>query len=194
MIETPTRGAQKHDARQIEVEVRAVEVRAEEQVAKVQETEDQEVVRQWSRQEAEAWRRENPPLSPWRVVAVQAVAGLACSAITMGLTQRSEAAWSALYGAAVVVVPTALLARGMTRDLSAVKSAQGAAGVAVFSFMLWEMVKIGVAVAMLAAAPRVVADLSWPALLVAMIVCVKMNWLALLWRRRRAVTETTQRV
>ena len=79
----------------------------------------------------------------------------------------------------------------MTRDLSAVK---GAAGVAVFSFMFWEMVKIGVAVAMLVAAPRAVADLSWPALLAAMMVCVKMNWLALLWRRRRAVTETTQRV
>jgi ATP synthase protein I len=162
-----------------------------ESAAKQADEAEQEVVRPWSKEEAETWRRRNPPLSPWRVVAVQAVAGLACCAVTAGLTQRSEATWSALYGAAVVVVPSALLARGMTRDLSAVK---GAAGVAVFSFMFWEMVKIGVAVAMLVAAPRVVADLSWPALLVAMIVCVKMNWLALLSRRRRAVTETTQRV
>jgi ATP synthase protein I len=30
----------------------------------------------------------------------------------------------------------------------------------------------------------VVPDLSWPALLVALVVCVKVNWLALLWRRR----------
>jgi ATP synthase protein I len=50
--------------------------------------------------------------------------------------------------------------------------------------MFWEMVKIGVAVALLAAAPRVVQGLSWPALLVAMVVCMKVNWLALLWRRR----------
>ncbi len=57
-------------------------------------------------------------------------------------------------------------------------------GAAVFGFMFWEMVKIAVAVAMLAAAPRVVPDLSWPALLVAMIVCVKVNWLAMLRRRR----------
>jgi len=64
----------------------------------------------------------------------------------------------------------------------------------VFRFMFWEMVKIGVAVAMLLAAPRVVPDLSWPALLVAMIVCMKMNWLALLWRRKPVVTETIQRV
>ena len=63
-----------------------------------------------------------------------------------------------------------------------------------FRFMFWEMVKIGVAVAMLLAAPRVVPDLSWPALLVAMIVCMKMNWLALLWRRKPVVTETIQRV
>jgi ATP synthase protein I len=60
--------------------------------------------------------------------------------------------------------------------------------------MFWEMVKIGVAVAMLVAAPRVVQGLSWPALLVAMIVCVKMNWLALLWRPRSVVKKTKQRV
>jgi len=39
-------------------------------------------------------------------------------------------------------------------------------GAAVFGFMFWELVKIAVAVAMLVAAPRVVPDLSWPALLV----------------------------
>jgi len=48
------------------------------------------------------------------------------------------------------------------------------------------MVKIGVAVALLAIATRVVQGLSWPALLVTMIVCMKVNWLALLRRRRRA--------
>jgi ATP synthase protein I len=47
---------------------------------------------------------------------------------------------------------------------------------------------------MLLAAPRVVPGLSWPALLVAMVVCMKMNWWALLWRRKPVVTEPTQRV
>ena len=51
--------------------------------------------------------------------------------------------------------------------------------------------KLGVAVVMLAAAARVVQGLSWPALLVAMIVCVKVNWWALLWRRAPVVTKTT---
>jgi ATP synthase protein I len=138
-----------------------------------------------TREEAQALKASIPQVSPWRVVAVQAVAGLVCGAVTWFLTQRSGAAWSALYGAAAVVVPSALLARGMTRNPSPDP------GAAVFGFMFWEMVKIGVAVAMLVAAPRVVQGLSWPALLVAMVVCVKVNWWALLWRRAPVATKTT---
>ena len=141
-----------------------------------------------SPQEAQALRAKHPPTSPWRVVAAQAVAGLVCAAIAWAITNRSGTAWSALYGAAATVFPSALLARGMTRRTSTNP------GAAVFGFMFWEMVKIAVAVAMLVAAPRVVPDLSWPALLVAMIVCVKVNWLALLWQRRPVVTETKERV
>lgn len=138
-----------------------------------------------SREEAQALRASIPQVSPWRVVAAQAAAGLACGAVAWLVTQRSGAAWSALYGAAAVVVPGALLARGMTRGTSSNP------GAAVFGFMFWELVKIGVAVGMLLVAPRVVPGLSWPALLVAMVVCVKVNWWALLWRRRPVATKTT---
>jgi len=51
-------------------------------------------------------------------------------------------------------------------------------------FMFWEMLKIAVAIAMLVIAAKVVPNLSWPVLLVTMVVCMKVNWLALLWRRR----------
>jgi ATP synthase protein I len=82
-----------------------------------------------------------------------------------------------VYGAAAVVLPNALLARGMTRRTgNAVASAAG--------FMFWEMLKIGVAIAMLVIAARVVPDLSWPVLLATMVVGMKVNWLALLWRGR----------
>jgi ATP synthase protein I len=138
-----------------------------------------------SREEAQALRERNPSVSPWRVVAAQAAAGLVCGAVTWFLIQRSGAVWSALYGAAAVVVPSALLARGMTRHSSPDP------GAALFGFMFWETVKVGVAVAMLVAAPRVVQDLSWPALLVTMVVCVKVNWWALLWRRKPVLTTTT---
>ena len=138
-----------------------------------------------SQTEAQALRAKHPPMSPWRVVAAQAAAGLVCAAFAWAITNRSGAAWSALYGAAATVVPSALLARGLTRRTSTDP------GAAVFGFMFWEMVKIAVAVAMLVAAPRVVPDLSWPVMLVAMIVCVKVHWLALLWRRS-PVSETNK--
>jgi ATP synthase protein I len=144
------------------------------------EEQDQQAFKRLTKDEAQALRAKHPPLSPWRVVAAQAVAGGVCAALAWGLTGRSGVAWSALYGAAAIVVPSALLARGIGGR------AATNPGAAVFGFLLWEAVKIAVAVVMLALAARVVPDLSWPALLVAMIVCVKVNWLALLWRRKPA--------
>lgn len=140
-----------------------------------------------TREEALALRGHLPQISPWRVVAAQAVAGgvmvFACGVVA----GWGGPVWSALYGAATVVVPTALLARGMTRmrRLPDVK-----ANVAAFNFMFWEFMKIGVAVIMLVAAAGIVPDLKWPALLVTMIVCMKMNWLALLWRGRVTTTRS----
>lgn len=136
------------------------------------------VFKPWSKEQAQTWRKQNPQVSPWRVVLAQFVAGLVCAAVAWVVTERGAAAWSALYGAAAVVLPSALLARGMTRGTR--NPVAAAAG-----FMFWEMLKIGVAIAMLVIAARVVANLSWPALLVTMVVCIKVNWVALLWRGRR---------
>ena len=52
--------------------------------------------------------------------------------------------------------------------------------------MLWELVKIAVSVAMLMLAPKLVQPLSWPALLVGLVVCMKVYWFALLWRGRKS--------
>jgi ATP synthase protein I len=71
------------------------------------------------------------------------------------------------------------MARGMTSRLSSTSP-----GTSAVSFMLWEMMKIGVSVAMLMLAPKLVQPLSWPALLVALVLCIKVYWLALLWRGR----------
>jgi ATP synthase protein I len=132
-----------------------------------------------TREEAQVLRRRQPPLSPWRVIAVQAVVGL-LAAVLAGLLFGGEVyVWSLLYGAATVVVPGALMARGMTSRLSGVSP-----GVSAVSFMLWEMVKIAVSVAMLWLAPTIVQPLSWPALLAGLVLCMKVYWLALLWRGR----------
>jgi ATP synthase protein I len=141
-----------------------------------------------SRDEADALRAKDPPLSPWRVVAVQAAVGLAVAVLSGLVTGRGEVAWSALYGAAAVVLPGALMARGMTSAVGRVSPGLGAV-----SFMLWEFVKIAVAIAMLMLAPRVVQDLSWPALLFGLVVCMKVYWFALLWRGRRIETSNGPR-
>jgi ATP synthase protein I len=132
-----------------------------------------------TRQEAQALRDRQPPVSPWRVVLLQAVVGAVVAALAWLVTGERPVGLSALYGAAVVVVPGALMARGMTSRLSGMSP-----GTSAVSFMLWEIVKIGVSVLMLMSAPRLVQSLSWPALLVALAVCIKVYWFALLWRGR----------
>ena len=136
-------------------------------------------VKALSRQEAQALRDKDPPVSPWRVVLSQAVVGLVVAALAWWISGERPVGMSALYGAAVAVVPGALMARGMTSRLSSASPGSSAV-----SFMLWEVVKIGVSVLMLMLAPRLVQSLNWPALLVCLAVCIKVYWFALLWRGR----------
>jgi ATP synthase protein I len=118
-------------------------------------------------------------VSPWRVIAVQAAIG-GLAAMLAGLASAQwNVFWSALYGAAVVVVPGALMARGMTRKQSSVSP-----GASAVSVMLWSMVKIAVSIVMLMLATRLVQPLSWPALLVSMVLCMLVYWFALLKRSR----------
>lgn len=131
----------------------------------------------WTREEVALLDLGSSCVSPWQVVAVQAVVGSVCCLIA-AVFASAPSIWSAAYGAAAVVVPGALMARGMTRRTGS------AMGLAV-GFMFWEALKVGAAIAMLVIAARVVPDLRWPVLLVTMVVCMKVNWFALLWRGRK---------
>ncbi|MDE2611811.1 MAG: ATP synthase subunit I [Burkholderiales bacterium] len=130
-----------------------------------------------TREEARALRARQPSLSPWRVVVAQAALGAVSALVAWFVGGKAAVAWSVLYGAACVVLPGVLMARGMTSRLSSLSL-----GASAVSFMLWESVKIAVSVAMLALAPKLVPALSWPALLVGLVLCMQMYWLALLWR------------
>jgi ATP synthase protein I len=123
-------------------------------------------------------RKHQPLLSVWRVVGVQAVLGLLVAALVWCVSERMAAVYSAVYGALAVILPAALFARGLTSRVASVN-----VGSAVFGFFLWEMVKIGLTVAMLFAAPRLVGDLSWPAMLAGLIVTMKVYWVALGFRK-----------
>jgi ATP synthase protein I len=130
-------------------------------------------------EEARQLREKNPPISPWRVIAGQIVVGLLVALAAWGLTGSQSVGWSAGYGALAVVLPSALFARGLTSRVSSVNP-----GAAVFGFFLWEMVKIALTVAMLFAAPRLVVGLSWPAMLVGLVVTMKVVWVALVFKSR----------
>ena len=131
-----------------------------------------------TREQAQELRAKNPTVSPWRVIAVQVAVGAVVAALAWLITRRMEVAWSSLYGTATVVLPGVLMARGMTSKLSSVSP-----GASAVSFMLWELVKIGVSVVMLMLANRIVQHLSWPALLAGLVICMKVYWVALSWRR-----------
>ena len=125
-----------------------------------------------SAQEAQRWRETVPVLSPWRIVGWQALAGGLAVLVAWGLSGRAEVAWSTAYGALAVLLPAALLARGLSRQ------ARGA-GAALVGFFVWEAVKVVLTVAMLLAAPRLVPHLSWLALLAGFVVVMKVYWVAM---------------
>ncbi len=122
-------------------------------------------------------RQHQPLLSVWRVVLAQCFVGLLVSGVAWGVSGY-VAAVSVVYGALAVIIPAALFARGLTSRVSSLN-----VGTAVFGFFVWELVKIGLTVAMLAAAPCIVSDLSWPAMLVGLVVTMKVYWVALGMRR-----------
>jgi len=147
---------------------------------------DDEVIKPLSRTEAQALREQHPMLSPWAVLAGQAGAGLMVGVVALLLTGEAGVGWSALYGAAAVVIPAAVFARGLTSKMSLANPAAAVTG-----FFLWEMVKIGLTVAMLVAAPWVVLDLSWLAMVAGFVVTMKVYWLALWFRFVRPVGKKT---
>ncbi|CAN7184676.1 ATP synthase subunit I [Acidovorax sp. NB1] len=128
-------------------------------------------------QEAEQWRSRHPPISVWKVVAGQALVGMLVALVAWVLTGRATVGWSAAYGALAVVVPAGLFARGVFRH-----KASSDPRAAMLGFFGWEIAKIVLTVALLAAAPRLVPDLSWMALLIGMVITMKTYWAALLVR------------
>ena len=98
-----------------------------------------------------------------------------------GLAAGAVAAVSALYGAAVVVVPGALMARGATSRLSSLSPV-----ISALSMFGWAFVKLTASVALLVLASRIVPGVIWPVLLGAMVLCMQSYWFALLWRGRAA--------
>lgn len=116
---------------------------------------------------------------------VEWLVGLAASIVGGLLWQSSSVAWSVLYGAAAVAIPSALMAYGLTSSAMSRVWAKHA-NAAFAGFLLWEGVKILLAVVMLAAAPWVVSPLNWFGLLVGLVLVLKVYWFGYLIQAKRS--------
>jgi ATP synthase protein I len=141
---------------------------------------DEPAFKPLSAAEAQVLREQQPMVSPWRVVFWQALVGLVMALAAWGLTRKTAMAWSTAYGALAVVIPAALFARGLLRQRMAANAGSALAG-----FVVWEVVKIALTVAMLLAAPRLVLNLNWLALLAGFVVTMKVHWVAIWLRPKR---------
>lgn len=125
--------------------------------------------------QAQALRARYPVVSAWRLIAAQVLVGVLV-ALCWGALAGQTALWSSLYGAMVAVLPNVLMVRGLFGRN---------AGRSVGGLLFWELVKIGVSVAMLALSPTLVPSLNWAAMLVTMVLCLKVIGVALLWQGRK---------
>jgi ATP synthase protein I len=140
-----------------------------------QEEDREPVIKRLSAQEVLELRKKTPPVSPWRVVTGQVVVGLLVALAAWLLTGKQNVGWSAGYGALAVAIPAAIFARGLTGRFASLNPAA-----AVMGFFVWEMVKVVLTVAMLLLASRLIRDLSWPAMLVGLVVTMQVYWAALI--------------
>lgn len=125
-------------------------------------------------EEAAEWRRRNPSVSVVRVVKWQLVVGVVLAVLVGLITQRAGWLWSVAYGAAAVVIPAALFARGLRLQLGA-----GQENLAMVRFFGLEIAKLVLTVVLLLLAPLVVPGLNWLALVLSLVVVMKTYWLAL---------------
>lgn len=141
-----------------------------------------------TREEARQWRAGQPRHSPWTVLGWQVLLALLAAGLAWGISARASVAASVLYGAAAVVLPTAVMAWGLTSSALS-RLFAGVAQASLAGFFLWEGVKLLLALAMLWSAPRIVADLNWLALVAGLVVVLKAYWLELWFRARRPQTK-----
>ena len=135
---------------------------------------EQDGIKTLTPEEAAEVKKKLRSLSVWKVVAYQVLVGAILVLLSMWITGNLAVAVSVGYGALSVIVPAAVFARGMSRQVSSVN-----AGAAVFGFLFWELIKIGLTLVMLTASNGWVKDLSWPAMLVGLVVTMKVYWIAL---------------
>lgn len=134
-------------------------------------------IRTLSKEEAAVVKANSKLLRPWHIVGWQIVVTVVAGLMALLITQELGVSYSLVWGGLCVVVPSALFARGLLS-----KAALMNAGTAIAGFFLWEMLKIALTLAMMFAATQVMQglgrELSWPALLLGLVLAMKAYLLA----------------
>ena len=113
-------------------------------------------------------------LSPWRLIQWQLLVAVFATFVAYFGFDDKLIALSVVYGGMAVVLPASVFAWGLKRSEGAKSPLLASAG-----FFVWEAVKVGLTVALLFAAPALIVNLNWLALLVGFVVTMKVYWIAL---------------
>ena len=133
----------------------------------------------WTKERVLEFRKAEPPVSVWWVVLTQMSVGLMTVFVTWLLGAKFASMASLGYGSFCVVLPSIIFARGVTSKWSSLNP-----GAAVTGFFLWEFVKVAMTVVMLVMSQSLVDDLSWPMMMLGLIITMKVYWLSFLWQRK----------
>ena len=131
----------------------------------------------WNAEQAKVWRESNPAVSLWRIVQMQAGFGVLMVFCVWLVAENIAIVWSMACGVTCVLVPAAMFAHGVRQELNGRNLGQG-----VMRFMVWELAKVVLTIAMLCSAPMMVSNLNWLALLAGFVVTMKVYWVAV-WLR-----------
>jgi ATP synthase protein I len=112
-------------------------------------------------------------LSPWRLIQWQLLVAVCATFVAYFGFDDKLIALSVVYGGMAVVLPASVFAWGLKRSEGAKSPMIASAG-----FFVWEAVKVGLTVALLFAAPVLIVNLNWLALLAGFVVTMKVYWIA----------------
>ena len=146
-------------------------------------------IQAWTKEQAQHWRNtQGSDQSVLMLLLAQLVVVLvfAVASAYWGLS----AAKSALYGGLSVSVPAWLMAfrLGYLSKSPTVKSLDQTWAI---KFLVWESLKILLSIVMLVFAPKVLGEVNWLVLVLAVVLSIKSYWLMLIWWRWRGYKKTT---
>ena len=138
-----------------------------------------------TREEARQWRSSQPALSLRWLLMWQVLSALVLAVLAAWLTSDPVVVKSVLYGAAAVLLPSALMAWGVTSSAMA-RQVSGEAKASLVNFFVWEGIKLVLVLVLMGLAPVLMDAVNWLALVAGLVVVLKVfGWVLYVQTKRR---------